>query len=93
MDTSLDVKTIRPADDGGQYEEDRMLREELAVVAATREAADKLAKNLGSATPREGPYTIGLAFSGGGIRSATVSLGIMQKLAGAGLLKIGRAHV
>jgi hypothetical protein len=33
------------------------------------------------------PYTIGLALSGGGIRSATVSLGVMQKLAQAGILK------
>src|SRR4029077_2633374 len=31
---------------------------------------------------------IGIAFSGGGIRSATFNLGILQALAGLGLLKI-----
>jgi hypothetical protein len=33
------------------------------------------------------PYLFGLALSGGGIRSATFSLGVLQKLAGAGILK------
>ncbi len=33
------------------------------------------------------PYLIGLALSGGGIRSATFSLGVMQRLAKAGILK------
>lgn len=65
----------------------QMLLEELATVGERRDAPKKLLQNLQRAVPREGPYTIGLAFSGGGIRSATVSLGIMQKLAGAGLLK------
>ncbi len=77
MDTSLDLKSA----------EDRMLREELATVATRRDAARKLYANLQGNAPGEGPYTVGLALSGGGIRSATVSLGILQKLAGAGLLK------
>lgn len=88
MDTSLDLKTARfPVDEKVNDGEDRMLREELAAISAKRAAAKKLAENLAGRAPREGPYTVGLAFSGGGIRSATVSLGIMQKLAGAGLLK------
>jgi hypothetical protein len=88
MDTSLDLKTAGfPVDEKANDREDRMLREELAAISSKRRAAKKLADNLQSRTPREGPYTVGLAFSGGGIRSATVSLGIMQKLAGAGLLK------
>src|SRR5262245_11063604 len=42
----------------------------------------------GEATERNGrPYLIGLALSGGGIRSATFSLGVMQRLAAAGILK------
>jgi hypothetical protein len=88
MDTSLDLTTAQlPVDDKVNDGEDRMLREEVAAVATRREAAAKLAENLRKAKPREGPYTTGLALSGGGIRSAIVSLGIMQSLAGAGLLK------
>ena len=64
-----------------------MLRAELATVGTRREAAKELHEKLQSGALGEGPYTVGLALSGGGIRSATVSLGILQKLAGAGLLK------
>ena len=39
----------------------------------------------GNGDPR--PYLFGLALSGGGIRSATFSLGVMQRLARAGILK------
>lgn len=67
--------------------EDEMLREELAEIAMKRSAAKRLKENLASGAEEEGPYTIGLALSGGGIRSATVSLGVLQKLAGAGFLK------
>jgi Patatin-like phospholipase len=68
-------------------DEHRMLLDELGVIGAKRPAAKSLRENLEHGGGLEGPYTIGLALSGGGIRSATVSLGIMQKLAGAGLLK------
>lgn len=87
MDTSLDLKTIASGQAETHNGEDRMLREELASVATRREAAKRLYDNLQVRAPEEGPYTVGLALSGGGIRSASVSLGIMQRLAGAGLLK------
>ncbi|MGE3875609.1 MAG: patatin-like phospholipase family protein, partial [Parvibaculaceae bacterium] len=83
MDTSLEYPVDNRVMDG----EDQMLRDELAAISAKRDAARKLHENLYHPQPGEGPYTVGLALSGGGIRSATVSLGVMQKLAGAGLLK------
>jgi hypothetical protein len=83
----MDNQTISATQTEPPDGEDRMLREELATVATRRETAKKLHQNLQDGAPSEGPYTVGLALSGGGIRSATVSLGILQKLAGAGLLK------
>lgn len=54
-------------------------------------ARPEVAKLHGAVMKKSGgkkqPYAIGLALSGGGIRSATVSLGVMQKLAKAGILK------
>lgn len=82
-DISLEV----PFDNRVLEGEDQMLRDELASVGTRREAARELHEKLQSGGTGEGPYTVGLALSGGGIRSATVSLGIMQKLAGAGFLK------
>src|SRR5262245_31368350 len=82
MDSALEF----PVDDTIIDGEDRMLRDELAAISSKRAAASKLYENL-RGQKREGPYTVGLALSGGGIRSATVSLGIVQKLAGAGFLK------
>lgn len=88
MDALPDVTNPTRRDDEHQrLTEDRMLRDELTAVAAKRDAARALKAHLESGAEREGPYTMGLALSGGGIRSATVSLGILQKLAGAGLLK------
>jgi hypothetical protein len=87
MDTALDPRTISTAGAQPLSGEDRMLRAELATVGTRREAAKELHAKLQSGALGEGPYTVGLALSGGGIRSATVSLGILQKLAGAGLLK------
>jgi Patatin-like phospholipase len=72
----------------GKHDDDDMLRDELATLAPDRpESLGKLNTHLSKGNTEEGPYSIGLALSGGGIRSATVSLGVMQKLAGAGLLK------
>lgn len=66
--------------------EDEMLKEELGAIKDVRTRAKDLLENI-DGKGREGPYMIGLALSGGGIRSATVSLGVMQKLADIGLLK------
>jgi hypothetical protein len=41
----------------------------------------------GPSTPGAGDYSTGLCLSGGGVRSATVSLGVLQALADTGLLK------
>jgi len=87
MDISLDLKTVSASQAAPLTGEDHMLRAELAAVATRREAASQLLQNLQSGVSEEGPYTVGLALSGGGIRSATVSLGILQRLAGAGLLR------
>lgn len=88
MDAFPDVTSPAPGDDQEIVRtEDQMLREELAELATNRPAARLLKDHLANGAEAEGPYTFGLALSGGGIRSATVSLGILQKLAGAGLLK------
>ncbi|MFN0193462.1 MAG: patatin-like phospholipase family protein [Aestuariivirga sp.] len=71
---------------GLKHADDKMLREEMAAIGPVRDDVAKLADNVENKRG-EGPYSIGLALSGGGIRSATVSLGVMQKLAGDGLLK------
>jgi predicted acylesterase/phospholipase RssA len=49
--------------------------------------AGLLARLRGERTPGETPYLFGLALSGGGIRSATFSLGVLQRLARARLLE------
>lgn len=80
-----------PANNPGPQSEfsDRgMLRDELETLGPARpKSLGRLAKHLIDGERAEGPYSIGLALSGGGIRSATVSLGIMQKLADARLLQ------
>jgi hypothetical protein len=69
-----------------RFDDNEMLSAEMQEVGKLRPDVGNLLNNLGSRRT-EGPYAIGLALSGGGIRSATVSLGILQKLAGTGLLK------
>jgi predicted acylesterase/phospholipase RssA len=67
-----------------------LLRPEMAEVGRARPAVKKVLDAVaagGDLKADEQPYTIGLALSGGGIRSATVSLGVMQRLAKAGILK------
>src|SRR5260370_13371347 len=61
----------------------QVLEEELRQVRSSR------AKRLAPAENRNDPRgsLIGLAFSGGGIRSATFNLGILQGLAQLGLLR------
>src|SRR3546814_9389273 len=49
-------------------------------------SSDLLALLRGAAKGVEAPYLFGLALSGGGIRSATFSLGVLQRLALARLL-------
>src|SRR5262245_42012568 len=73
-----------------------VLRHELALVAARRERLDAERGDLaGSGPPPTGDSTetawdarlLGVSFSGGGIRSATFNLGVLQALAGRGLLR------
>ena len=72
----------------GKFQDTAMLEDELQTLATDKpETFGKLSRHVASKSNVEGPYSIGLALSGGGIRSATVSLGIMQKLAKAGLLQ------
>lgn len=78
-----------------KLDEDAMLRGELAKLAKLdpqRERLRQLNSRVNDSNPRDGkekeePYAVGLALSGGGIRSACVSLGVMQKLAESGLLR------
>lgn len=56
------------------------------VRAAEFEELEKLRVRRGVILP-PGEARVGLAFSGGGIRSATINLGILQALAKYGLLK------
>lgn len=51
-----------------------------------RTLIDRIARSDAGGSDQQ-PYLIGLAFSGGGIRSATFSLGVMQRLAKAHILK------
>ena len=72
MDAFIPDKT-RPApatDALKRLSENEMLASELGAIAARRPAAAALKAHLESGAPDEGPYTIGLALSGGGIRIA-----------------------
>jgi hypothetical protein len=82
--------------DNEQYTDDVLVRKELEYLVNARDDADYLTTILNklrsddpnvksSSVGRN--YTIGLALSGGGIRSAIVSLGVMQRLAKTGLLR------
>ena len=72
-----------------------VLRHELALVAARRARLDAERGDLGSGPPPVGDPTdtawaarlLGVSFSGGGIRSATFNLGVLQALAGRGVLR------
>src|ERR1043166_9313002 len=70
-----------------------VLAAELAQIAARRQACELEGKSA-TAAADDDVYAqagkqelVGLAFSGGGIRSATFNLGILQGLAKLGLLK------
>jgi len=72
-----------------------VLRHELALVAARRARLDAERGDLRSGPPPAGDPTdtawsarlLGVSFSGGGIRSATFNLGVLQALAGRGVLR------
>ena len=73
-----------------------VLRHELAIVAARRERLDTERGDLAGGGPPAGgdaadtawaARLLGLSFSGGGIRSATFNLGVLQALAGRGVLR------
>jgi hypothetical protein len=72
-----------------------VLRHELALLAARRALLDAERGDLGSGLPPAGDPTdtawgarlLGVSFSGGGIRSATFNLGVLQALAGRGVLR------
>jgi len=91
--TSIDVAaksaaasapTSRP---GSPRTQDEIFAQERERIAGRRKAldADFFKHNQNEARGLEN--TVGLALSGGGIRSATISLGILRALSGAGLLK------
>jgi len=68
---------------------DEVLEAEREAIARARE----MRRNLwgipgGNENSDRAPHAVGIAFSGGGIRSATFNLGVLQALAGLGLLKI-----
>src|SRR5690606_38375643 len=65
--------------DAGRAERDRMEQE---LIAARREAF-----GLPGPGEQDSGATVGMALSGGGIRSATFSLGILQAMAAAGILR------
>src|SRR5690606_40032958 len=65
--------------DAGRAERDRMEQE---LIAARREAC-----GLPGPGEQDSGATVGMALSGGGIRSATFSLGVLQALAAAGILR------
>src|SRR5262245_51647149 len=77
----------------GAIEADReLIRGELQYIAGNKPEAGHIAELLQRLdTSNDGgnrpPYLFGPALSGGGIRSATFSLGVMQRLAKAGILK------
>ena len=91
--------TDNQSPDGLISKSEDLIAQELAIVGLSRPAAKEVAaaraealalkesKAKGKARYENMPYLTGLAFSGGGIRSATVSLGVMQKLAACGILK------
>src|SRR5688572_17486962 len=72
-----------------------VLRHELAIVAARRRRLDSERGDLEAGGPPLGgdaagaawaARLLGVSFSGGGIRSATFNLGVLQALAGRGVL-------
>jgi hypothetical protein len=72
-----------------------VLDSELKEIDARRQKRGQSGQIPGQPPPPEEPWKnaherqlVGLAFSGGGIRSATFNLGVLQGLAGMGLLKI-----
>src|SRR5262245_43218920 len=69
-----------------------LIRDELRYIANKKPEASHIAElsqrlDTHSNGDNRRPYLFGLALSGGGIRSATFSLGVMQRLARAGILK------
>ena len=69
-----------------------LIESELAYIAAKKRGRvphveELLARLRGGGKPGAAPYLFGLALSGGGIRSATFSLGVLQRLARARLLE------
>lgn len=77
----------KPAPGGSQQFEQEVYPAELATVRARRAAAGSEAPS-GPASPRPSvaENLVGLAFSGGGIRSATFNLGLVQALHRRGIL-------
>jgi hypothetical protein len=84
------------ADAQSGYPFDEVLRRELELIAARRGRLDAERGDLASTGPPrdEAPLStawharlLGLSFSGGGIRSATLNLGVLQGLARCGLLR------
>lgn len=66
-----------------------VLKVEMAKILEGREKRRKLwSSESDTKSECSAINTIGIAFSGGGIRSATFNLGVLQALAALGLLKV-----
>src|SRR5262245_57727254 len=87
---------VRSSDVASGHKFDDVLLDELRIVAARRGRLEVERGDLAStgASDDDVPHTaawqarlLGLSFSGGGIRSATLNLGVLQGLARCGLLR------
>ena len=86
---------VRSADVQSGHKFDEVLRDELRIVAARRVRLDVERGDLTAAGPSAAgapsaawhARLLGLSFSGGGIRSATLNLGVLQGLARCGVLR------
>ncbi len=96
MATKSDSAPPRPRAGQEQFPFQDVLRHELTVLAARRDKLDSERGDLAGTGPGAGETAVhaawqarllGLAFSGGGIRSATFNLGVLQALARSGLLR------
>ncbi|HWN40072.1 MAG TPA: hypothetical protein VNP02_16335, partial [Gammaproteobacteria bacterium] len=86
---------VRSADVQSGHKFDEVLRDELQIVAARRARLDVARGDLTASGPSVAgapsaawhARLLGLSFSGGGIRSATLNLGVLQGLARCGVLR------
>src|SRR5271155_2084975 len=74
----------------GSYNFAQVLEDERAEIKRQCECEERGVASdleLDGPTTERGPDTMGVAFSGGGIRSACVGMGVLQRMAQAGILR------